>query len=74
MSAGPIAAERAGHAVARVSTMEKERVCKKSLLASKAYCGRKVKVAVDSWAKVTCADCHAARRADAAAGVNTHAR
>lgn len=70
MSAGPIKAERDGHKVAPVSTTAKDRVCAagKGLNATlgHGYCGRGSAPRVDDWGKVTCADCHAARRADEA--------
>lgn len=66
MSAGPIAQERASHKPEKVSTPDAHRVCFKSLLSDKGYCGRTAKAAYDEWSKVTCSDCHAARRADEA--------
>lgn len=66
MSAGPIAAERAGHVVPLVSTPDAHRVCAAGADPGRGYCGRKTKTPAD-WKRVTCNDCKAARRADLAA-------
>lgn len=72
MSAGPIAQERASHKPPKVSSTAKERVCAAgtglNATTGRGYCGRTSAPRVDSWAKVTCADCYAARRADEAVG------
>jgi hypothetical protein len=68
VSAGPIAQERAGHVPPRTSISEKERVCAAGAKRGRAYCGRKNKSPERDWKNVTCPECHAARRADEAAG------
>lgn len=70
MSEGPIKREREAWKPPVVSTTAKDRVCAdgKGLNATlgKSYCGRSSAKRVEEWAEVTCADCHAARRADEA--------
>lgn len=48
-------------------TAVKDRVCFVAPRTEKAYCGRRPAASVADWAKTTCEDCHAARRADEAA-------
>lgn len=36
---------------------------------TRAACGRREVIIDDTWTRVTCGDCHAARRADEAAGI-----
>jgi len=67
VSAGPIRQWRDSWLPARASTKNSDRVCYKKLLAPKAYCGRKPKVAYDDWTKVNCSECIAAHNADTAA-------
>ena len=70
MSEGPIKQERRGHVAPAVSTTAKDRVCAEGRALNsalgKGYCGRSGAPKVADWSKVTCADCHAARRADEA--------
>ncbi|MFD4957131.1 hypothetical protein [Microbacterium sp. NPDC058389] len=69
MSDGPIAHWWKSHAPVRVSTPDNKRVCASGPVNGRGYCGRSkapiVQVPQDA-AKVTCADCLAAARADAA--------
>lgn len=64
MSEGPIKAWRDSWKPPAVSTRDSERACYMKLGQVRAYCGRKPKVAFDDVARVTCADCLAAIRAD----------
>lgn len=64
MSGGPIKAWRDTWLPPRVSTKNSERACFMKLGQTRAYCGRKPKVAFDDWARVTCSDCRAAGNAD----------
>lgn len=70
MSNGPIAQWWKSHAPVRVSTPDSKRVCASGPAPGRGYCGRSsapiVQVPKDA-AKVTCADCLAAARADAEA-------
>lgn len=68
MSAGPIAQERQAHAVARVSTTAKDRICAPGAgdTLGRSYCGRSSAKRATSWVAVTCADCRAAHAADEA--------
>lgn len=63
MSEGPIKQWRDAHTAGRVSTPDAHRVCAPDIDKGRAYCGRK-NSRTDVWARVTCADCQAARRAD----------
>jgi len=63
MSEGPIKRARVALAPPVVSTVAKDRVCAPNPDTGRGYCGRKNK-RTDTWARVTCADCHAAARAD----------
>lgn len=68
MSEGPIHQWWKSHTPAKVSTANADRVCALRLLTA-SYCGRKSRGAsalTSDWESVTCADCHAALRADAA--------
>ena len=65
MSAGPIKAQRDAWKPPTVSTSNADRVC--AVIEARVYCGRKNKQTSALWDKVTCADCHAAHRADLAA-------
>jgi len=67
MSEGPIKKWRDSWKPPTVSTADSERVCWKKLGPAKAYCGRAPRVSYEDWDKVTCADCLAARQADAEA-------
>lgn len=63
MSEGPIAKERAAWKAPIVSTSDSGRVCMRAK--GRGYCGRtSSKTLAVAWAKVTCADCRAAARAD----------
>lgn len=64
MSDGPIKAWRDSWKPPKTSSSNAERACFKNLLAAKAYCGRRPKLAFDDPTKVTCSDCLAALRAD----------
>lgn len=66
MSAGPIKQWRDSLRPSRVSTPDSSRVCAPNVDAGRSYCGRK-NPRTDVWDRVTCADCHAAARADEAA-------
>lgn len=66
MSEGPIKRGRDAWKPPVVSTTAKDRVCLN--VEGRSYCGRKNKNTTAVWAHCTCADCHAARRADEAAG------
>jgi len=71
VSAGPIRREREAFGKRPpVSTTAKDRVCAAgtglNATLGHGYCGRGSAPTVDDWSDVTCADCHAARRADAA--------
>lgn len=46
-----------------VSTPDAHRICAPNIDTGRAYCGRKNR-RTDTWDTVTCADCHAALRAD----------
>ena len=63
MSEGPIKQWRDAHKPGRVSTPDSHRVCAPNVDTGKAYCGRRGE-RTGTWDQVTCADCHAARRAD----------
>jgi hypothetical protein len=69
MSEGPIKLWRDSWKPPVVSSRDSARVCFKKLNIEKAWCGRKPKVAYDDWARVTCSDCLAARRADEREGI-----
>lgn len=62
MSEGPIQRWRDAHKPHLVSTPDAHRVCAPGE-PGRSYCGRK-DFPTEVWGKVTCADCHAARRAD----------
>lgn len=66
MSEGPIKQWRDGFKVPPVSTPNSRRICGARTLTS-TYCGRIYKRGrmTTNWDDVTCADCIAARRADA---------
>lgn len=63
MSEGPIKHWRDAHKPRQVSTTDAERICAPNLDTGRSVCGRKNK-RTDEWVRVTCADCHAAARAD----------
>lgn len=64
MSNGPIQQARDASTVAKVSTADVHRVCRKAK-GGAGYCGRtSAKDRVVDWDAVTCADCRAAGRAD----------
>lgn len=63
MSEGPIKHARDAWKPKQISTTDKERVCAPNIDTGRGYCGRKNK-RTDVWSRVSCADCHAARRAD----------
>ena len=68
MSEGPIKMWRDSWKPTIVSTTDAARTCAASVaLAGRSYCGRKGFRLVP-WDAVTCADCHAARRADVERG------
>lgn len=71
MSEGPIKREREAWKPVPASTPDARRVCFKSLLERRGYCGRVPQVSFDDWGKVTCADCLAARRADVQAAATS---
>lgn len=63
MSDGPIKKWWESHTPERVSTPDLKRAC--FPVQGRGYCGRALKgQPVADWKQVTCADCHAARRAD----------
>lgn len=70
MSSGPIKVARDAWKPGRVSTTAKDRVCAEgtglNATLGRGYCGRSSAPRVADWAKVTCMDCQAARRADEA--------
>lgn len=72
MSEGPIKRERDAWKPPSVSTSTSARLCFANTVTS-SYCGRRPLQGhrTTNWDDVTCADCHAARRADVAAGVTT---
>lgn len=63
MSDGPIKQWRDGFKVARVSTAQSASIHGLSITLKGPYCGRKGEF-TPAWSDVSCADCHAARRAD----------
>lgn len=67
MSEGPIKQWRDGHKTDRVSTPDAHRVCAPSPVKGRGYCGRK-NDRTAPFKDATCADCHAAARADKEAG------
>lgn len=67
MSEGPIAQERRGHTVPRISIPDSKRVCSRKPATSESECGRRRAVFGDAQAPANCPDCIAALRADAAA-------
>jgi hypothetical protein len=66
MSAGPIKQARDAWKPTLVSTPDSGRVCAPNIDTGRAVCGRKNPTRTDEWSRVTCADCHAAARADRA--------
>lgn len=63
MSEGPIKQARDAWKPRQVSTTDTARICAPDIAAGRSICGRKNK-RTDEWKRVTCADCHAAARAD----------
>lgn len=63
MSEGPIKHARDAWRPRQVSTTDAERICAPNFDTGRSVCGRKNKRTAE-WAGVTCADCHAAARAD----------